>query len=68
MSKKFLKSERRNFLKGAVVASGAASAAVLAANATAASDVEEPLKAQVKADKGYEENDYIRNYYDRARF
>jgi len=68
MSKKFIKSERRNFLKGAVVASGAASAAVLAPNATAADKAKEPLEVQAKGDKGYEENDYIRNYYDRARF
>ena len=68
MSKKFIKSDRRNFLKGAVVAGGAASAAAIAPNAAVASEVEEPLKVQDKADKGYEENDYIRNYYDRARF
>jgi len=65
MSKKFIKSERRNFLKGAVVAG---SAAAIAPNVTAAPEVKEPLKVQDKGDKGYEENDYIRNYYDRARF
>ena len=67
MSKKFIKSERRKFLKSAVVASGAASAAAIAPNATAA-EIEAPVKVLDKADKGYEENDYIRNYYDRARF
>ena len=65
MSKKFIESERRNFLKGAVVATGAA---VVVPATTVASELEEPLKPADKADKGYEENDYIRNYYDRARF
>ena len=67
MSKKFIKSERRNFLKGAVVAGGAVSAAAIAPNATA-TEADTPVKVQDKGDKGYEENDYIRNYYDRARF
>lgn len=67
MSKKFIKSDRRNFLKGAVVAGGAAATAT-AVTPTVASEIEDPLKDQAKGDKGYEENDYIRNYYDRARF
>lgn len=65
MSKKFIKSERRSFLKGAVVATGAAA---VAPATTVASDVKEPVEPQLKVDKGYKENDYIRNYYDRARF
>ena len=66
MSKKFIKSERRNFLKGAVVATGAAA---VAPATTVASELKEPaVNLQNKADKGYEENDYIRNYYDRAKF
>ena len=65
MSKKFIKSERRNFIKGALVAGGAA--AVVPAAAVAV-EVKEPLKVDVQGDKGYEENDYIRNYYERARF
>ena len=66
MSKKFIKSERRNFLKGAVVATGAAA---VAPATTVASEIKEPVvNLQNKADKGYEENDYIRNYYDRAKF
>ncbi len=66
MSKKFIKSERRSFLKSAVVATGAA--AVVPAT-TVASEIKDPVvKVQDKADKGYEENDYVRNYYDRARF
>jgi len=65
MDKKFIKTERRSFLKGAVVAGGAA---VVAPNAAVASADLEPVKVPVKGDKGYEENDYIRNYYERARF
>lgn len=65
MSKKFIKSERRSFLKGAVVATGAAA---VAPATTVASELKEPVEVQDKADKGYKENDYIRNYYDRARF
>ena len=65
MSKKFIKSERRSFLKGAVVATGAT---VVVPATSVASDLQQPVDAQNKADKGYKENDYIRNYYDRARF
>lgn len=65
MSKKFIKSDRRNFLKGAAVAGGAA---VVAPNVTVASEKVEMVKVPEVKDKGYEENDYIRNYYDRARF
>ncbi len=65
MSKKFIKSERRNFLKGAVVAGGAA---VVAPSAVVAAPKVEVVKIPATEDKGYEENDYIRNYYDRARF
>ncbi len=66
MSKKFIKSERRSFLKGAVVATGAAA---VAPTTTVASEIKNPvIEVQDKADKGYVENDYVRNYYDRARF
>jgi len=54
MSKKFIKTERRSFLKGAVVATGAA--AVIPATTTAA-EAPAPVKVQDKADKGYAEND-----------
>ncbi len=62
---KYIEDNRRSFLKGAVVAGGAA---VVAPSVVIAA--EEPLvEVDVSpADKGYEENDYIRNYYDRARF
>lgn len=62
---KFIKSERRSFLKGAAVAGGAAVIAPAAAVAAEATPVEPVV---IKADKGYEENEYIRSYYDLARF
>lgn len=62
---KFIKSDRRSFLKGAAVAGGAA---VVAGTAEAAEPVVPVEPVSGKADKGYEENDYIRNYYNRARF
>lgn len=66
MSKtKFIKNDRRAFLKGAAVAGGAA---VVAPTVAAASDQEPQIEAVQPADKGYQENDYIRNYYNRARF
>ena len=65
MTQKFIKSERRSFLKGAVVAGGAA---VAAPSTTVASEKPEPLQVEDKGSKGYKENEYIRNYYDRARF
>ena len=67
MNKKFIKSDRRNFLKGAVVAGGAAAAAAAPTVSASVETVETPEPVKV-ADKGYKENDYIRNYYDRARF
>jgi len=62
---KFIRSDRRSFLKGAAVASGAAVVAPTVATASEGPVIEAPT---AKLDKGYEENDYIRNYYDRARF
>ncbi len=65
MSNKFIKTDRRNFLKGAAVAGGTA---VIAPNAAVADVKIEAVKEPAIKDKGYEENDYIRTYYDRARF
>lgn len=66
MSKpKFIKSDRRAFLKGAAVAGGAA---VVAPGVATASETAPQLDAARPADKGYQENEYIRNYYNRARF
>lgn len=68
MKKRFIRSDRRSFLKGAVVAGGAAVVAPSTASATSLPEVEGDIKGPGKVDKGYEENDYIRNYYERARF
>lgn len=66
MSKtRFIKNDRRAFLKGAAVAGGAAVVAPGIATANEATPQITPVKP---AAKGYEENEYIRNYYDRARF
>lgn len=62
---KFIKSERRSFLKGAAVVGGAAAVAA-PVSTLAATDSGEPVKPE--ADKGYLENDYIRDYYKLARF
>jgi len=63
---KFIRSDRRAFLKGAAVASGAAAVAAPATVLAEPLDAKTPL---VKAPhKGYEENSYIRDYYERARF
>lgn len=62
---KFIRSDRRSFLKGAAVAGGAA---VVAPSVAQASDAPAIVEPEGKLDKGYEENQYIRNYYERARF
>lgn len=63
---KFIKSQRRSFLKGAAVVSGAA---VIAPAAAVAAEPAVAVEATpVAGDKGYKENGYIRKYYDLARF
>lgn len=62
---KFIRSDRRSFLKGAAVAGGTAA---VAPSVTLASDKPAVVNPVIEGDKGYEENDYIRNYYERARF
>ncbi len=62
---RFIKTERRSFLKGAAVAGGVAVVAPSAAVAVENAPEVEPVAA---GDKGYEENDYIRKYYQIARF
>ena len=64
------KSDRRAFLKGVAVASGATAVAV--AGGSAVADVSgakpEGLKAKAEGRKGYHETDHIREYYRLARF
>lgn len=62
---KFIKSERRSFLKGAAVAGGAA---VIAPTVAVAAEPTAPIEPVASGDKGYKENGYIRKYYDIARF
>lgn len=62
---RFIKADRRSFLKGATVASGVA---LVAPTAALAAEVPVAPVEPSSGDKGYEENDYIRTYYDRARF
>jgi len=64
-SPKFIRSDRRNFLKGAAVAGGAAA---VAAPVTTIAAEPEKIDVSPAADKGYEENDYVRDYYQLARF
>lgn len=62
---RFIETERRSFLKSAAVAGGVAVIAPTAAVATESTPEAEPVAS---GDKGYEENDYIRKYYEIARF
>ncbi len=56
---------RREFLKGAAVASAAAGAGVLATDAIAEEAASETSKNQ---SLGYQETDHVREYYRLARF
>lgn len=62
---KFIKTDRRSFLKGAAVAGGTA---VVAPGIATAAEPVAPVDPEPTNGKGYEENEYIRNYYNRARF
>ena len=63
---KFIRSDRRLFLKGAAVASAAT---VVAPAVVQAGETEvAPATTPAVEHKGYQENEYIRSYYDRARF
>jgi len=59
------KTARREFLKGAAVASAAAGAGVLATNAVADETAPESVESQ---QLGYQETDHVRAYYRLARF
>jgi len=63
---RFIRSDRRSFLKGAAVAGG--TAAVAPSVALASELPADDIPSLQVVDKGYEENEYIRNYYERARF
>ncbi len=66
MSKKS-KQSRREFLKDAVVAGGAA-AVVVSTGSSAAITSEKVAEANVvKKEKGYQETQHIRDYYNSAR-
>lgn len=56
---------RREFLKGAVVVGAAAAVAVSGQSAMAADDTE--TSSVNKAQKGYEETQHVRDYYNSAR-
>lgn len=63
------KSDRRGFLKSAVVASGAAAAAgALNSNVANANDQTKKPADQGKEQTGYRETAHIREYYRLARF
>ena len=61
----FINAKRRGFLQGAAVASGAVATgtAVSAETLEPSVDVIQPVKGH----KGYEENEYRKRYYARAR-
>ena len=61
----FINAKRRGFLQGAAVASGAVAtgSAVSAEVLEPAAEVIQPVKGH----KGYEENEYRKRYYARAR-
>jgi len=60
---------RRNFLRRAVVATGATGAAAAAyATGTTVESTPDSAKPAPKSDKGYRETDHIREYYRLARF
>lgn len=61
----FINANRRGFLQGAAVASGVAATGV--ASAVENIDVAAQTTEVIKGNKGYELNDYRRQYYKRAR-
>jgi len=63
------KKSRRSFLRRAVVATGATSAAAAAyATGTTVDPAPEAAKPESQGGKGYRETDHIREYYRLARF
>ena len=63
---RFINANRRGFLQGAAVASGVAATGVAsAANPTSELPVEPETPV---GNKGYEPTEYVKKYYQRARF
>ena len=62
----FINANRRGFLQGAAVAGGVAATGVaIAAGATDELPVEQT--EELAGNKGYEPNEYVKKYYQRAR-
>jgi hypothetical protein len=61
------KQSRRAFLKGAAAASGAAVVVATTGTTVAHATEEVEAVASVKKEKGYQETQHIRDYYDTTR-
>lgn len=65
----YINAKRRGFLQGATVAGGAVVGGVATGVESSGFPVAEAAPIQPeKEHKGYEENDYVRRYYARARY
>ena len=64
------RTSRRRFLKGALVAGGAAGAAAIGGTSIASVESSDaPTQTgDVATSQGYRETAHVRNYYDKARF
>lgn len=61
--------KRREFMKGALIGSGAAAVAIAGAGAVAAPETKEAVPAQPKAgSQGYHETPHVLEYYKTAQF
>ena len=63
----FINANRRGFLQGAAVASGAAATGVATAVASSETTPDSVVVESTEA-KGYQLTDHIKKYYKRARF
>jgi nitrous oxide reductase len=69
MSDKHTNEKRREFLKGALVGTGAAAVAIASGSAVAAPQKKETVAAQPKGEsKGYEVTAHVAEYYKAAQF
>jgi len=64
--KESIKTDRRKFVKGVAVATGAATVAMASGGAAAALP-EEETRAETEGSKGYHETQHVLDYYDTAR-